>query len=106
VLCLLLAVRRWDPFDAVLCLLLAARWEAQQGHHARCCSWLGAIVGVFRRIHRACQVPATTGELELRYATAGALAGTTNRLYADCNSGFEVRYRSVPTVQSGYTITH
>jgi len=45
-------------------------------------------------------------ELELRYATAGALAGTTNRLYADCNSGFEVRYRSVPTVQSGYTITH
>ena len=45
-------------------------------------------------------------ELELRYATAGALAGTTNRLYADCNSGFEVRYRSVPMVQSGYTITH
>jgi len=46
-------------------------------------------------------------ELELRYATAGALAGTTNRLYADCNSGFKVRYhRSVPTVQSGYTITH
>jgi len=60
VLCLLLAVRRWDPFDAVLCLLLAARWEAQQGHHARCCSWLSAIVGVFRRVHRvrrACQVP-------------------------------------------------
>ena len=49
---------------------------------------------------------ATTDELELRYATAGALAGTTNRLYADCNSGFEVRYRSVPTVQSGCTITH
>ena len=48
----------------------------------------------------------TTDELELRYATAGALAGTTNRLYADCNSGFEVRNCSVPTVQSGYTITH
>jgi len=32
--------------------------------------------------------------------------GTTNRLYADCNSGFEVCYCSVPTVQSGYTITH
>jgi len=45
-------------------------------------------------------------ELELRYATAGALVGTTNRLYADSNSGFKVRYRSVPTVQSGYTITH
>jgi len=48
----------------------------------------------------------TADELELRYATAGALAGTTDRLYADCNSGFKVRYRSVPTVQSGYTITH
>jgi len=44
--------------------------------------------------------------LSCRYATAGALAGATNRLLADCNSGFEVRYRSVPTVQSGYTITH
>ena len=81
----------------------------QQSHHARCCSWLGAIVGVFRRVHRvrrACQVPATTDELELRYATAGALTGTANRLYADSNSGFKVRYRSLPTVQSGYTITH
>jgi len=60
------------------------------------------------RSSRTSRVPgaATTDELELRYATAGALAGTTNRLYADCNSGFEVRYRSVPTVQSGYTITH
>ena len=93
----------------MLCLLLAARWVARQVHHARCCSWSGAIVEVIRRVYRvrrACQVPATTDELELRYATDGALAGTTNRLYADCNSGFEVRYRSVPTVQSGYTITH
>ena len=48
----------------------------------------------------------STDELELRYATAGALAGTTNKLYADCNAGFEVRYRSVPTIQSGYTMTH
>jgi len=46
--------------------------------------------------------------LSCRYATAGALAGATNRnrLRADCNSGFKVRYRSVPTVQSGYTTTH
>ena len=38
--------------DAVVCLLLAARWEARQGRHARCCSWSGANVGVSRRDHR------------------------------------------------------
>ena len=47
-----------------------------------------------------------TDELELRYATAGALAGTTNRLYADCNSGFKVRYRSVPMIQSNTERLH
>jgi len=80
-----------------------------RGHRAHCCIWSGAIIGVSRRddrVRRVCQVPATTDELELPLCDCRRSGRSTNRLLADCNSGFEVRYRSVPTVRSGYTITH
>ena len=47
-----------------------------------------------------------TDELELTLCDCRRCGRCNRQLLAECNSGFEVRYRSVPTVQSGYTITH
>jgi len=57
-------------------------------------------------VEPASKAAITPDELELPLCDCRRSGLSTNRLLADCNSGFEVRYRSVPTVQSGYTITH
>jgi len=53
-----------------------------------------------------CYVSVSADELELTLCDCRRSGRCNRQLLAECNSGFEVRYRSVPTVRSGYTITH